>query len=126
MQRDIEQRYSISYKAAFENMTQHLLNNVPCVVVPKDLARQFGFRSEHTARNYISYLKSAYLLIGIQKYSTKSRIRLTQEKVYAVDVAMMDKRENAFAGANLGHRLETIVWCILSANPGLKRWMFTI
>ena len=32
-----------------------------------------------------------------------------QEKVYAVDVAMMDQRENAFAGENLGHRLETIV-----------------
>ena len=32
-----------------------------------------------------------------------------QEKVYAVDVAMMSERENAFAGENLGHRLETIV-----------------
>ena len=32
-----------------------------------------------------------------------------QEKVYAVDVAMMDQRDNAFAGENLGHRLETIV-----------------
>ena len=31
------------------------------------------------------------------------------KKVYAVDVAMMDQRENAFAGENLGHRLETIV-----------------
>ena len=32
-----------------------------------------------------------------------------QQKVYAVDVAMMDQRENAFAGENLGYRLETIV-----------------
>ena len=49
------------------------------------------------------------MLIGIQKYSQKSKRRAVQEKVYAVDVAMMDQRDNAFAGDNLGHRLETIV-----------------
>ena len=49
------------------------------------------------------------MLIGVQKYSQKSRVRSVQEKVYAVDVAMMSERENAFAGDNLGHRLETIV-----------------
>ena len=63
LKRDIEQRYKITYKAAFENMAHHLLNVSPTV----------------------------------------------QEKVYAVDVAMMDQRENAFAGDNLGYRLETIV-----------------
>ena len=67
------------------------------------------FKSEHTAKNYVKYLKEAYMLVGIQKYSQKSKQRSVQEKVYAVDVAMMDQRENAFAGENLGHRLETIV-----------------
>jgi len=57
----------------------------------------------------MDYLKQAYMLIGVQKYSLKSRVRAVQEKVYAVDVAMMSERENAFAGENLGHRLETIV-----------------
>jgi hypothetical protein len=54
-------------------------------------------------------LKQAFLLIGIKKYSSKSKLRVTQEKVYAVDVAMMNQRENAFASDNLGWRLETIV-----------------
>ena len=49
------------------------------------------------------------MLIGVRKYSKKSRIRLSHEKIYAADVAMMNYRENAFAGENLGHRLETIV-----------------
>ena len=49
------------------------------------------------------------MLIGIQKYSHKSRMRMVQEKLYAVDVAMMDQREYAFSGENLGFRLETIV-----------------
>ena len=109
LKRDIEQRYKISYKAAFENLAHHLLNVSPAIVVTSDLASLFRFKSEHTAKNYVKYLKDAYMLIGIQKYSQKSKQRSVQEKVYAVDVAMMDQRENAFAGENLGHRLETIV-----------------
>ena len=109
LKRDIEQRYKIAYKASFENMAHHLLNVSPTIVVSQDLANTFHFRSEHTAKNYVGYLKQAYMLIGVPKYSQKSKVRTVQEKVFAVDVAMMDQRENAFAGENLGRRLETIV-----------------
>ena len=109
LKRDIEQRYHIAYKAAFERLAHHLLNNSPTIVVSTTLADTFHFKSDQTAKNYVDYLKQAYLLIGVQKYSQKSKLRVVQEKVYAVDVAMMDQRDNAFAGENLGHRLETIV-----------------
>ena len=109
LKRDIEQRYKISYKAAFEQLSHHLLNMAPTVVVVKELAELFNIKSVNTVKNYVKYLKEAYMLIGFQKYSQKSRRRVVQEKYYAVDVAMMDQRENAFAGENLGHRLETIV-----------------
>lgn len=109
LKRDIEQRYKIAYKAAFEKMAHHLLNVAPTMIVSKDLANIFHYKSEHTAKNYVDYLKQAYMLIGVPKYSQKSKVRSVQEKVYAVDVAMMDQRENAFAGDNLGYRLETIV-----------------
>ena len=109
LKRDIEQRYKIAYKAAFEQLAHHLLNISPAIVVTTDLAALFHFKSEHTAKNYVNYLKQAFMLIGVQKYSQKSKQRAIQEKIYAVDVAMMDQRENAFAGENLGHRLETIV-----------------
>lgn len=109
LKRDIEQRYMISYRAAFEQMAHHLLNISPTIVVATNLADMFHIKSEHTVKNYVAYLKQAFLLIGIQKYDRKSRVRMTQEKVYAVDVAMMNRRENAFAGDNLGWRLETVV-----------------
>ena len=109
LKRDIEQRHEIAFPAQFENMAHHLLNVSPYMVSTLDLAKIFNFKSHHTVRNYLSYLKQAYLLIGIKKFSPKSKVRVTQEKVYAVDVAMMDQRENAFAGENLGWRLETIV-----------------
>ena len=109
LKRDIEQRYHIAYKAAFERLAHHLLNNSSTIVVSTTLADTFHFKSDQTAKNYVDYLKQAYLLIGVQKYSQKSKLRVVQEKIYAVDVAMMDQRDNAFAGENLGHRLETIV-----------------
>ena len=109
LKRDIEQRYKISYKAAFENMAHHLLNNAPTIVVSNSLAKIFHFKSDHTAKNYVDYMKQAFLLIGVRKYSQKSRVRISQEKVYAADVAIMNYRDNAFAGENLGHRLETTV-----------------
>ena len=109
LKRDIEQRYKISYKAAFEQLAHHLLNVSPATIVTTDLADTFHIKSEHTVKNYVSYLRQAFMLIGIKKYARKSKVRVTQEKVYAVDVSMMNQRDNAFAGDNLGWRLETIV-----------------
>lgn len=60
--------------------------------------------------NYVNYLRDAYLLIGLRKYSHKSRQRIVGEKVYPVDVALMNQRNDAFAGENLGWRLETVVY----------------
>ncbi|MDE5902326.1 MAG: ATP-binding protein [Muribaculaceae bacterium] len=114
LKRDIEQRFNVSYTSAFEEMSHHLLNTAPTVVVDKSLQETFGFKSPHTSKNYVNYLKQAYLLIGLHKYSPKSRQRMTGEKVYPIDIALMNKRSDAFVGDNLGWRLETIVYLELS------------
>lgn len=109
LQRDVQQRFSVTFRAAFEQLASHVMNIAPGVVDVKEMAEMLKIRSEHTVKNYIDYLKQAYLLIGLQKYSQKSKLRMTQEKEYTVDVALMDGRENAMAGENLGWRLETVV-----------------
>lgn len=110
LKRDIEQRFKIIHKTTFEQMAQHLLNISPAIISDKSLQEMFNFGSEHTAKNYVSYLRQAYLLVGLHKYSQKSRQRVTGEKIYAIDVALMNKRTDAFAKDNLGWRLETIVY----------------
>lgn len=122
LKRDIEQRFRIAYKEAFEQLAHHLLNLSPTPVVMTDLAEIFHLKSEHTVRNYVSYLKQAFMLIGIKKYAPKSKVRITQEKIYAVDVAMMNQRENAFAGENLGWRLETVVLLQLLRKCKANGW----
>lgn len=109
LKRDIEQRYKIAFPAQFENMAQHLLNVSPYIASTANLTQLFDFKSPHTVLNYIKYLKEAYILVGVKKFSQKSRLRTTGEKLYAVDVALMNQRENAFVGENLGWRLETVV-----------------
>ena len=110
LKRDIEKRYSVKYKAAFENIANHLLNNAPAKINYNELQTLFSLKSDHTAANYVNYAKNAYLICGLHKYSSKSKIRVRDEKAYAVDVALMNNRENALAGDNLGWRLETIVF----------------
>lgn len=111
--RDIEQRFKVLYTTAFEQMAHHLLNVSPSIIVEKNLQELLGLKSQHTVKNYLSYLKQAYLLVGLHKYSAKSRLRLVGEKVYPIDVALMNKRADAFVGENLGWRLETIVYIAL-------------
>ena len=122
LKRDIERRYKISYKEVFEQLTHHLLNVSPTQIVVSNLTEEFHIKSEHTVKNYVSYLRQAFLLIGIKKYSRKSKIRVSQEKVYPVDVAMMNRRENAFAGENLGWRLETVVLIHLLRQCKINGW----
>ncbi|NPD91366.1 ATP-binding protein [Xylanibacter muris] len=128
LKRDIEQRFRIMHTASFEQMSQHLLNVAPTIIVDKSLQESFGLKSQHTAKNYVNYLKQAYLLVGLNKYSQKSRQRLTEEKVYPIDVALMNKRPNAFAKENLGWRLETIVYMELIRrykNKGLDIYYYS-
>lgn len=122
LKRDIEQRYKIAYKETFEQLANHLLNLSPAIISATDLAKTFRIKSDHTVANYISYLRQAFLLIGIKKYSTKSKIRITQEKLYPVDTALMNRRENAFAGENLGWRLETVVAIHLTRMCKMNGW----
>jgi predicted AAA+ superfamily ATPase len=45
-----------------------------------------------------------------------------QEKLYAIDVAMMNMRDNSFSAENLGWRLETIVLIQLLRKCKLNGW----
>lgn len=122
LKRDIEQRHKIKYGRAFEQLAQHLLNVAPTTVVSNDLAKLFEIKSSHTVDNYINYLTEAYLLLELRRFSTKSKNRLYDKKVYPVDVALMDGREDAFVGENLGWRLESLVYIeLLRRNRPLEQ-----
>ena len=107
---DIKKRYKIRNIDALKRLAHHILNETPTLIVKETLQNIIGIKSERTLGNYLMYLNQTYLISTISKYSARSRERARNEKSYAIDVAFMDKRENAFSGENLGWRLETIVY----------------
>lgn len=110
IQKDIAKRYRIRYVDALLKMTNYLVDNFCQEVVPTTLANLFGFGSFHTAENYYSYLKQAFLLQGLNKFSLKSAERIRGEKSYLVDVAFQSDRESTLTSENLGLRMENIVY----------------
>ncbi len=107
---DIKRRFNVKNIEGLRLLSQHLLNISPAIINKPNLRKLFEMKSPITMDNYLSYLTQAYLILPIKKFSNKSSIRTQSEKIYAIDVAMMNKRENALAGNNLGWRLETIVY----------------
>ena len=90
-------------------MIDHVLNNVPMEMDVVALAKLFSFGNKQTAANYVEYMERSFLVNRISKFSSKSKLRIFGEKLYPVDVSLMNARENAFQGDNLRWRLETIV-----------------
>lgn len=110
IEQDIKRRFGIRHIDTLRHLACHLLNNVPTLLVKDSLQKLFDMGSTHTLGNYLSYLNQTYLLSFVSKYSTKSKIRIRNEKVYAIDVAFMNQRADAFSGDNYGWRMETIVY----------------
>lgn len=110
LKRDIEQRFKVRHKVEFERLAQHLMNVSPSKLQYANLASDLGIGSGHTVQKYVYYLREAFVILNLHKFSPKSRSRLTGEKAYCVDVAFMDMRPDAFSGDNYGWRLETMVY----------------
>lgn len=109
--RDIQQRFTIRYPEALRKMADYLTDAVATEISYKKLAEQFSFGSTHTAENYMSYLRQAYLLTDIQKFSFKSKERVRNEKNYTIDPAFISVGKEGFSEKDFGRRLENIV-CI--------------
>lgn len=107
---DIARRFRVRYVEVLRRLAATLSDNFCQEFVASELAKTFGV-SDHTIENYYSYLKEAFLLQGIHKFSYKSTERVRCEKVYVVDVAFISDRENTFSTENRGWRLENVV-CI--------------
>lgn len=118
---DIKKRFKIRYIDTLEHLANHLLNEAPAFLVKDTLQQLFKINSNHTLGNYLSYLTQTYLISLVNKYSPKSRQRIRNAKYYAIDVAFMNQRQNAFEGENLGYRLETIVYLELRRRARFAR-----
>ena len=108
IKKDIAKRFRLKHVEALRRMATYLSDNYCQEFVASKVAAMFGI-SDHTAENYFSYLKQAFLLVGVNRFSYKSAERVLNEKVYVVDTAFANDKEGTLASDNLGWRLENVV-----------------
>jgi hypothetical protein len=110
LKKDIQQRYHIRRIEALQKIANHLINNVCQEVNYTSLSEMLNI-ADKTVLVYVDYLKQAFLIQLLPKYSYKSQDRIRNTKSYIVDPGLQNYRENALAAENLGWRLENVV-CI--------------
>ena len=107
--KDIQRRFNIRNVNALRKIVNHLINNVSQEVNYDDIANLLGM-TDLTVKKYVDYLRQAFVVQLLTKFSFKSKERIRNAKAYIVDPGLQNNRENAFAAANLGWRLENIVF----------------
>lgn len=106
---DIAKRFKLRHVDVLYRMAAYLMDNFCQEIKADEVGKLFGI-TDHTAENYFHYLKEAFLLFGVRKFSFKSKSRIRNEKVYVVDPAFISERNDTFQTENLGWRLENIVY----------------
>ena len=83
IERGIMERHEISYKKAFQEIARTLISNPGRGISYNRIKRQFQLGSEHTIKNYLFYLKEAYLLFFLGRLSFKPvEVEKREKKVY--------------------------------------------
>lgn len=107
--KDVAKRFNIRNPESIRRIAYHLINNSCQVIDYKTLAEISNLKTAATAQKYTSYLAQAFLIHPLQKFSYKSKERITGEKAYVVDQGFVSNRGNSLLGENMGWRLENAV-----------------
>lgn len=107
---DIARRFKVRHVNVLKQMATYLADNYGQEYSSQKMSELFGVTA-HTIDNYYGYLKEAFLMIGVQKFSYKAKERIRNEKCYIIDIALATDREGAFSMENIGWKLENAV-CI--------------
>jgi len=109
IEKDIIIRYNIAYKTTFREIALTVLSNFGRYVTFNSIKRQFGLKSDHTAKNYLSYLNESYLIFFIDKLSFKPKeVEMSPKKSYCIDTGMIQTVAIRF-GEDWGRIIENLV-----------------
>jgi len=124
VERDIVSRYNISYKKTFREIAMSSISNPSRSISYNKIKKQFGLGSDHTVKNYISYLEEAYLIFLLNRFSYKpAEVEKSEKKVYVIDSGIINNASLKFS-KDYGHIYENAVAIELlrkkAFNPALE------
>ncbi|MCD6202122.1 MAG: ATP-binding protein [Bacteroidales bacterium] len=119
--RDIVYRYDLRHLRTFREMALYLTSNYASEISYNRLKNIFGLGSENTAKNYLSYLEEAWLILTLAKFSYKKQESLRYRKVYIIDTAFAQVSGEPFT-PNDGRLLENVVFLHLIRHAVRQRY----
>ena len=116
--KDIKDRYTIRDMENFNRVTRFALDNVGSFVSSSSIADALNAGtangsaiSHKTVANYLDYLVESFFLYKTDRYDIKGKKLLkTQDKYYAIDLGFRSALVSGRVDADLGHKLENIVY----------------
>ena len=69
-----------------KNEPPPMVGNTSRYISFNKIKNDFGLKSDHTSKNYLSYLEESYLVLQVKKLSFKPKeIEKSVRKIYSVD-----------------------------------------
>lgn len=109
IEKDIARRYKIRYAQTLNDIANQILDEFTNEQSYYSIQEKHNLSSANTAKKYLQYIQNAYLVCGLPRFSMKSVERRSVNKYYAIDTAMVAKREGALLTESFGLRLENII-----------------
>ncbi len=109
IERDIISRYNISYRKTFREIAFTLINNPGRKISYNRIKNQFKLGSEHTIKNYLSYLEEAYIIFLLNRFSYKPvEVEKSEKKVYVIDTGIINNLSTK-SSKDYGYLYENLV-----------------
>lgn len=107
--KDVVKRYNIRFAKKLYDLALYLLSNTGSRFSYTKLKNTLSFRSTHTVENYVRYLEEAFVVFGVERFSTKLKERIkSPRKVYSYDPGVAAVFKHRFAPA-YGTLMENLV-----------------
>ncbi len=109
--KDCLNRYDIKNNKTFKELSNYLISNFSCEFTYSKLSKIFNIKDVHTVKNYVDYLKEAFLIVVLDRFSPKLKQQvIAPKKVYVIDHGICNFLSFKMS-KNLGRLLENII-CI--------------
>lgn len=84
--KDCIRRHKIREEETFRELARYLMTNSSKEFTYSKLSNTFGIKDVHTAKNYVSYIREAFMIAVVERFSPKLKQQfIAPKKVYAID-----------------------------------------
>ena len=124
VEKDIAKRYKLRYAQTLMDVANQVLDEFSQEHSFATVQKKHNLKSPNTAKKYLQYLQNAYLVLAMPRFSLKSSERRSVHKYYAIDPAMIAKREEALMTESLGLRLENMIAVELKRRAAIDEQIY--